>query len=255
MYKILDEKILESSVVSEPFISKKVLNPQILFDRMQRLAEQCKGIVMPNLNNICVNVLEIDLHDFNSSDPLAEAKKWVENNLLKTYISHKGQWDEFEYQISKSAIRKYLSPTAIKKSDSIHIHLSVLKVLPDVINASIEVEIHASYSKLNNLRKVENDVDRTILMHRFYGAIMFLGNIYRVKTTIKEYRNVDYPNNPYTFEAIKIELLDSCSSSPIPTASHPNSQGGLITNVANLLKNVEKSYDKGKFLLEESKNQ
>jgi hypothetical protein len=37
------------------------------------------------------------------------------------------------------------------------------------------------------------------------------------------------------------------------TANHPNSQGGLITSVANILQKVEKSYDKGKFLLEESK--
>jgi hypothetical protein len=35
--------------------------------------------------------------------------------------------------------------------------------------------------------------------------------------------------------------------------NHPNSQGGLIIRVANILQNVEKSYDEGKFLLVESK--
>ena len=35
--------------------------------------------------------------------------------------------------------------------------------------------------------------------------------------------------------------------------NHPNSQRGLIIRVAKILQNVEKSYDKGKFLIEESK--
>ena len=63
---------------------------------------------------------------------------------------------------------------------------------------------------------------------------------------------MEFPNKPHSFEVIKIELLDK-SNSPILTANHPNSQGGLITSTANILQNVEKSYDKGKFLLEESK--
>ena len=47
---------------------------------------------------------------------------------------------------------------------------------------------------------------------------------------------------------IKIELLDESNSS-ILTANDPNSLGGLTINTANLLQNVEKSYYKGKFLL------
>ena len=57
-----------------------------------------------------------------------------------------------------------------------------------------------------------------------------------------------------SFEVIKIELLDFIeSNSSISIANGPNSQGGLSTRIANILQNVEKSYDKGKFLLEESK--
>ena len=52
---------------------------------------------------------------------------------------------------------------------------------------------------------------------------------------------------------IKIELFDIQSNSSTSASSHPNSHGGLITSVANILQNIEKSYDKGKFLLEESK--
>ena len=57
-----------------------------------------------------------------------------------------------------------------------------------------------------------------------------------------------------SFEVIKIELLDSeISNNSNLVPSGPNSQGGLSTRIANILQNVEKSYDKGKFLLEESK--
>ena len=65
---------------------------------------------------------------------------------------------------------------------------------------------------------------------------------------------VKHPKKTYSFEVIKIELLDyNESNSSISTPNHPNSQGGLITSTANILQNVEKSYDKGKFLLEETK--
>ena len=63
---------------------------------------------------------------------------------------------------------------------------------------------------------------------------------------------VKHLNKLYSFEVIKIELFDKSNSS-MPTPNHPNSQRGLIIRVANILQNVEKSYDKGKLLLEESK--
>ena len=124
--------------------------------------------------------------------------------------------------------------------------------MPKIIDASVEVEIHADYAKVNGIRSLNNPVDKNVLIHRFYGVIEVLDLTYRVKTTIKEYRDINYINKPYSFEVIKIELLD-LSNSSISVASHPNSLGGLITNVANILQNIEKSYDKGKFLLEESR--
>ena len=55
-------------------------------------------------------------------------------------------------------------------------------------------------------------------------------------------------SKPHSFEVIKIELFDIQSNSSTSASSHPNSHGGLITSVANILQNIEKSYDKGKFL-------
>lgn len=250
MYKI-QEPNLSSCVVQEPFVRFSA-NPQKEFDCIQKFAEETKGIVMPGLNNKYLTVLKVEPHNFNSEKPLKEAQKWAEKHLVGKYTSYTDS-EEFEYYISKNAIQKYLSPSATQKSTNIAIHLSVLKVLPRIINESIEVEIHANYTKVDNLRSINNPVDKYVLIHRFYGAITYLDNIYRVKTTIYEYRDVDYISKPHSFEVIKIELLDLTSNSSISASSHPYSLGGLITSTANILQNVEKSYDKGKFLLEESK--
>ena len=124
--------------------------------------------------------------------------------------------------------------------------------MPNIINNSIEVEIHADYTKVDGHRLVSNPINNKILIHRFYGTILHNNKFYRIKTTIYEYGDFKFHNKPYSFEVIKIELLDFIeSNSSISTANDPNSQGGLIINVANILQNVEKSYDKGKFLLEE----
>ena len=55
------------------------------------------------------------------------------------------------------------------------------------------------------------------------------------------------------FEVIKIELLDLSSNSSILDVKVADSNETDLLSVANILQNVEKSYDKGKLLLEESK--
>ena len=235
--------------VAEPFIKWEV-DREKAFDCLQKRAEYCKGIVMPNLDTAIINVVEVKPHNFNSDKPLVEAQKWAEKNLVGLYTAHKNTIDEFEYQISSKAIKKYIQSS--NKSHSIYSHLSVLKVLPQIIEESIEVEIHADYRKVNGERSINNPIDKTVLIHRFYGAIKMVNNVYKVKTTIKEHRDPIRSNTPYCFEVIKIMLLDE-SNSIIWVANGPNSIGGLSINAPKILQNVEKSYDKEKFLLEETK--
>ena len=240
-------------VLSEPFASYDPTNPYGEFERVQRKAEEKKGLVMPRLNESYVEIVKVEPHDFYSDKPLVEAQQWAEKNLINTYVSHKNTLCEFRYQISKKSIKKYLDPSATNKSDSIFVHLSVLKVLPEIIDASIEVEIHADYTKENNSRSNYNYINKNVLIHRFYGAINFLDKLYRVKITIKEHKQPDmFLNKPYTFEVIKIVLLDESNSTILGTKVADSKESSLLS-VAKLLQNIEKSYDKGKFLLEESK--
>ena len=155
---------LEPAIVSEPFISKYSSYSVNEFDRIQKIAEQTKGIVMPGLNTNIINVLNVKPHSFNSDKPLVEAQKWAEENLVGIYTAYKGTFNEFQYQISRSAIHKYLQPSATNKSVNIFVHLSALKVLPTIIDASIETEIHADYTKINGVRSVENPINKDVLI-------------------------------------------------------------------------------------------
>ncbi len=135
-------------------------------------------------------------------------------------------------------------------------HLAVLTELPKVINESIEVEEHPDYKKINGKRKIENGVDDpNLLVHRMYSAVDIDGKTYRVKTTMHEhYTN---GNTPHDYRVTKIELPISGSST---SNALDNSNGvGTPSNenstypAAKLLKDVEKAYDIGKNILEESK--
>ena len=56
-----------------------------------------------------------------------------------------------------------------------------------------------------------------------------------------------------SFEVTKIELLDFPSNNSILDMRVADYNKSSQVALANILQNVEKSYDKGKFLLEESK--
>jgi hypothetical protein len=131
--------------------------------------------------------------------------------------------------------------------------LSELFNTPVIIHESIEAEVHPDYIKKDGVRSAENGYNDQMLIHRFYGAVEIDGKMYRVKTTINEYRDESRTATPYSYEVTKIELLEE-SNSPTELNS-PNSEiGGLSIETTKLLKGIEKSYDKGKYLLDESEN-
>ena len=75
------------------------------------------------------------------------------------------------------------------------------------------------------------------------------GGVYRVKTTIKETRENKLYTIPHSYEVTEIRLLPEDNSPEMePTAS--SYQGWLTHGTANLLKDVEKSYEPGMKLLE-----
>lgn len=252
------------------------------FDAVRDRAVEEKGIVMPNLNKEKVKVVEVEKSPFgnNIETSLKNAREWAKENLVTTGKTEMPTMrDGTPYTISKRAVEKYLSESAVRKSENLDIHLSVLPKLTDVIHESIEAEIHADYKKgENGTRGIENGYGEGILVHRLYGAVEIDGKTYRVKTTMQEFRGGE-ENKPHSYEVTKIELLDSPGKREYPdrpplvssnSSKNITSEGSEKANesdslplnsatngyisTAKLLQGVEKSYDSGKKLLDESKN-
>ena len=222
------------------------------YGRNEMRAIREKGIVMPGLSEMEVEAVPVHRHNFNGKQPLAQAEKWARENIVTKrdeqgkYIDMPRLADGAEYAISGKTIEKSLSESATSKTGNIRLHLSVLQKIIDVIGSSIEAEIHPSYKKgEDGMRQPDNGYNFNQLVHRLFGAITFEGKVYRVKTTLIEERGSN-PNRPHSYEVSEIKLVGEES----PTILAPTGQ--VHIGVAKLLQGVEKSYDSGKLLLDES---
>ena len=208
------------------------------------------GRVEPNLATKEVKIVRADAnHGFKD---YKEAKDWAIGNICRTYSSDE-TGNKGEVIINKDVVSKYVSKAARDQSDNDDVHYAVLKVLPDVIREGIEAETHPNFNKVGNARKPEYGYDNHLLIHRVYGAVDIDGVVYRVKITMKEnMQDRSLPNKPYSYEvtdiSTKIEPLEAIDAQAQGHSSHSNDS----ISGANLLKNVEMSYDKGKKLLDES---
>ena len=215
-----------------------------------------------------VNVVEAEAgHGFKN---YAEAKAWAKEHIARTY-SGEETGGKGDIRISNAAVDKYLSQSAVDKSESKDVHLAVLKVLPDVIRESVDAEQHADFKKgEDGVRSAANGVNPNVTIHRLYGAVRMDGKLYRVKVTLKENTRTKETPKAYSYEATKIELLEgslsqtegshnlepSNSKSEVSAGQHGNVSGLTSTfprysdksiTAANLLNGVDKSYDGGKF--------
>lgn len=206
------------------------------------------GKVEPNLADKEIGIVQAKSnHGFKN---FGEAKEWAKNNIARTYDNEE-TGGKGNIRISNTAIGKFLTQSAVDKSESKDVHLAVLKVLPDVIRESVDAETHPDFNKDGNeVRSAENSVNKNVLMHRLYGAVDIDGKTYRVKVTLKEDKqNENLPQKAYSYEATKIELLTGTLGKPEDDAPRANNS---ITG-AKLLKGVGMSYDPTKKLLDESK--
>ena len=189
-----------------------------------------------------VNVVEAEAgHGFKN---YAEAKTWAKEHIARTY-SGEETGGKGDIRISNAAVDKYLSQSAVDKSESKDVHLAVLKVLPDVIRESVDAEQHADFKKgKDGVRSAENGVNPNVTIHRLYGAVRMDGKLYRVKVTLKEdVKSERSAKKAYSYEATKIELL--AGTLVKPEGDDPNTNNSITA--ANLLNGVDKSYDGGKF--------
>ena len=210
-----------------------------------------EGRVEPNIADKYVHIERAKLdHGFANFN---EAKEWAKSHIVRT-LDNEESGGKGNVKISSTAVNKYLSESAVAKSDSKDVHLAVLKKLPEIIHDSVDVETTPDFKKdENGVRKVGNEINKNVLIHRCYGAVEINGNIYRVKITLKEYKDKNEANKAYSYEATKIELFAGTLANDRKTTTDPGTNDSI--SVAKLLKDVEMSYRPGVKVLEESAKQ
>lgn len=220
------------------------------FAATQREVVEKNGIVTPGLKEAHVEIVDVERHNFSGTgnEAIQKAKEWANNNIVGEHTAKANTADEFAYTIDEKSIKKYLSSVATGKSDNLGVHLSVLKRLPDVINKSIEAEIHADYKKTDGRSTANGVEDKDLLIHRFYGCVRLNNELHRVKITLKERKSEGV--KPYSYEVTKIELLSGSSQNGTSLSDALNNS----IPAAKLLENVEKSYDNGVKLLDASED-
>ena len=230
--------------------------PESFAERQKQAAEN-RGVVTPGLNGMSVKVLNsIPRHSYtgNIADATRQAiqkakEKYAPDGKAKV-LHYDNNGTEFDYTISGNAIEICLSPKHQAKSGNKGVHLALAEHLDEVINHSVEVEEHPDYTKgKDGKRGAEINPDG--LIHRFYGIAIIDGMPCRVMTLMREDGRTEMNNGIHSYEVQKIEVLDN----ELPSTS--NGVGKPISKLpayplAKLLKGVEKAYDKGKYLLEES---
>lgn len=257
------ESAMDAGMLSEdaaPYGSASVHEPMVStrgreeFEAMRERAVAERGLVMPGLNDASVRVVEVPRHDFTGTgkEALKAAEKWAKENIVGMHRATDSHGDSFEYSISNDAVEKYVSKSATGKSENIGVHLAALKKLPEIIGESVEAEVHPDYKKVNGIRSAESEINSESLVHRFYGVARIDGKPHRVKTTIREYADENMASVAHSYEVTEIELLEAPSDNANSTAEPLAMTSDSSISTAKLLQGVEKSYDPGKKLLEES---
>lgn len=229
------------------------------FKARQRRAAENKGTVMPGLNDAQVKVVDVPRHHYTGN--IAEATrqaieaakaKFAPNGKART-LRYDNFGATFDYSISGSAVEESLNPKQQAKSVNKGVHIAMAEHLDEIIGQSIEVEEHPDYLKNEKGERNTSIINDKALMHRFYGAVVVDGVPYRVMTLMREDRRFNEGNAVHAYEVQKIEVLDE-ETPNTPNGSHTSKVNALVpVAVAKVIKNVEKSYDTGKNLLEQSK--
>ena len=229
------------------------------FKARQRRAVENKGTVMPGLNDAQVKVVDVPRHHYTGN--IAEATrqaieaakaKFAPNGKART-LRYDNFGATFDYSISGSAVEESLNPKQQAKSVNKGVHIAMAEHLDEIIGQSIEVEEHPDYLKNEKGERDTSIINDKALMHRFYGAVVVDGVPYRVMTLMREDRRFNEGNAVHAYEVQKIEVLDE-ETPNTPNGSHTSKVNALVpVAVAKVIKNVEKSYDTGKKLLDESK--
>ena len=133
-------------------------------------------------------LIDTPRHSFKN---IKDAKIWAKDNITGVYENtNTGE----VILVSKTAIDKYLSESAIRKSVSLDAHLSALIQIPRLLETSVLGETKRDRFNDSNISEIR----------RFYGAINYESQIFPVKITVKAIKFGQ--NIAYSYEVMQIEI-------------------------------------------------
>ncbi len=227
------------------------------FDKILEEAKEKDGIVMPGLATKNVEIIDIKKHPFEGSfsEAVAKAKEWAKKNFIKKNGDEPFRLEDgTPFEIPIGSVKEFLHGSNVELSDNGGIHLAVMMRLPEILQKSIEAEIHPDYlHDKDGHRTVNSEVNKNILVHWYYGAVRLKGEdvVRRVATQVHEVRDKENRLRTYKVNKIKLDDAPTTPSENTRESALAMTSNNFITG-ANLLNGVEKSKDKGVFLLDES---
>jgi len=144
---------------------------------------------------------------------------------------------KFEISVSRRALEKAISESAIKDKQTRAAHHEAVRVLDKLLIKAILGETHDDRANDRNIKHV----------HRLYIPVLVDGEIFRVKITVKEYQSAE-PNRFYSYELHEIEMLgvkrDTGFFNEVITPRPPNISIKILFQNAQK-NNGELFFDKG----------
>jgi hypothetical protein len=160
---------------------------------------------------------------------IRQAKEFARVNLVGKTFHNKNTGEEI--LVSRNAIDKTFSESAMGKSTMTQAHIDAVSALPQLLEESVLAEEYADRADNYHVQQIQ----------RFYGAIQIGNEIYRAKTTVKSIRQEGYKF--YTYEVQEMELLPARQQTWKGVSDegiNPTTDSNSIA-VANLLDGAVKS--------------
>ena len=181
-----------------------------------------------------VEVVGLTKAPFNSVD---DAVKWAENNNVIGTMTNEETGGKGEIQISKGSVREMLNSRQRRKSASVDVHFAALQKVREIVRTSVIAESHPDYVKgEDGKRSPENGINDKVTIDVAYGCVEFEGNYYRVKTTLKRYKDPKTMDKAYAYEVSELEVL---AGNLVNAETGTNHTSSTTVPVSILLKDVK----------------
>ncbi len=162
---------------------------------------------------------------------------WAEENGIVGVMTNEETGGKGEISISKASVREMLNDRQRRKSASIDVHFAALQKIREVIRTSVIVESHPDYRKgSDGKRSPEYGVNDEVFIDIAYGCVKLDGIIYRVKTTLKRYKDPKTSDKAYAYEVSELEVL---AGNLVNAVTDTNHTSNTSVPVSILLKGVK----------------